>query len=154
MMNAIDRLRTLRVADVMSRGVIVISSEQSMADVARNFVEHDVIAAPVIDEQGRCVGFFSAADYLRRQLPSKEKSQESAPKAAVSRYMTCHVLWISPGESLLKAARMMCDQHVHRLPVINDEGRVVGIISTMDIVAALINAIDEMNAASFQGMDF
>ena len=100
------------------------------------------------------MGFFSAADYLRRQLPSREESQESAGKAAVSRYMTCHVHWISPGESLLKAAKVMCDQHVHRLPVINDEDRVVGIISTMDIVAALINAIDEMNATNFKGMDF
>jgi CBS domain-containing protein len=63
--------------------------------------------------------------------------------------MSKRVHSLLPGESLLKAARTMCEQHLHRLPVVDDEGRVVGIISTMDIVAAVVNAVDEMNATNF-----
>ena len=64
-MNALDRLRMLCVADVMTRNVVTLASQQSMLEVARKFVEHDVVAAPVINEHGQCVGFFSAADFLR-----------------------------------------------------------------------------------------
>jgi len=157
-MNALDRLRMLCVADVMTRNVVTLSSHQSMLEVARRFVEYDVVAAPVIDEHGRCVGFFSAADFLRRELKLRQESaapEGAAPPAAahqapVSRFMSGSVQSLLPGEPLVRAARMMCDQHLHRVPVVNDEGRVVGIISTMDLVAALLNALDEMEVARLQ----
>jgi len=151
MIDAVGRLRMLRVADVMTRDVIVVSAHQPVLDVARNFTEHDVTAAPVVDESGRCVGFFSSADSLRRALPQgrTEPAAESTSPALVDRFMTRDVCTVSPGASLLEAARLMCNEHLHRLPVVDDNERVVGIISTMDIVAALSNAIDEMDAASF-----
>ena len=149
MIDAIERLRALSVADVMTRDVIVVSCRQTLLDVARNFTEHDVTAAPVVDDDGRCVGFFSSADSLRRELPLS--LQTTPPRdndpLCVERYMTADVRTILPGESLLAAARLMCRRHLHRLPVVDDDGRVVGIVSTMDIVAALANAIDEMDAA-------
>jgi CBS-domain-containing membrane protein len=152
MIDALDRLRMLCVADVMTRNVVTLSSQQSMLDVARKFVEHDVVAAPVIDESGRCVGFFSAADFLRRELKLRQQADAGSETAAaaaasaapVSRFMSGTVQSLLPGEPLVKAARMMCEQHLHRVPIVNDDGRVVGIVSTMDIVAALVNAIDEM----------
>lgn len=156
-MNALDRLRMLCVADVMTRNVVTLSSQQSMLDVARKFVEHDVVAAPVVDEQGRCVGFFSAADFLRRELKLRQESAgdgasptPASRPAVVGRFMSSNVQSLLPGEPLVRAARMMCDQHLHRVPVVNDEGRVVGIISTMDLVAALLNALDEMDVARCQ----
>jgi CBS domain-containing protein len=156
MMNALDRLRMLRVADAMSRSVVTVSSKQTMLDVARKFVEHDVVAAPVVEDDGRCVGFFSAADLLRRELKVRQESatadaatDQTAGQAEVHRFMSKKVHSLLPGESLLKAARTMCEQHLHRLPVVDDQGRVVGIISTMDIVAAVVNAVDEMNATTF-----
>ena len=149
MIDAIERLRALRVADIMTRDVIVVSCHQSLLDVARNFAEHDVTAAPVVDGDGRCVGFFSSADALRRELPlsQRETASQDPARTRVDRYMTGDVHTVLPGESLLTAARLMCHRHLHRLPVVDDDGRVVGIISTMDIVAALANAIDEMDAS-------
>ena len=157
-MNALDRLRMLCVADVMTRNVVTLASQQSMLEVARKFVEHDVVAAPVINENGQCVGFFSAADFLRRELKLRQEASNAdgtsatstAHQAVVSRFMSSSVQSLLPGEPLVRAARMMCEQHLHRVPVVNDEGRVVGIISTMDLVAALLNALDEMEVARFQ----
>ena len=116
------------------------------------------MAAPVINENGQCVGFFSAADFLRRELKLRQESPNAegtsatsaAHQAVVSRFMSSSVQSLLPGEPLVRAARMMCEQHLHRVPVVNDEGRVVGIISTMDLVAALLNALDEMEVARFQ----
>lgn len=153
MNNALDRLRMLCVADVMTRNVVTLYSQQSMLDVARKFVEHDVVAAPVVDERGRCVGFFSAADFLRRELKLRQEAvvgdqgmlHQSGQASEVHRFMSSTVQSLRPGEPLVKAARMMCEQHLHRVPVVDDQGRVVGIVSTMDVVAALINALDEMD---------
>ena len=158
MFNALDRLHTLRVADVMARDVVTLAAQHTMLDVARRFVEHDVVAAPVTDNVGRCVGFFSAADFLRRELRARCEAsdqgvkpvQETDEQASVSRFMSDQVHSISPGESLLAAARMMFEDHLHRLPVVDDDGHVVGIISTMDIVAALVNAIDEAETSRFR----
>ena len=157
MTSALERLRSLCVADVMTRDVVQIAPQESMLEVARKFVEYDVTAAPVTDANRRCVGFFSAADFLRGELHLRQKAslQEERPSdealgaREVSRYMSSNLRSFSPQESLLSAARFMCEHHLHRLPVVDDDGGVVGIISTMDVVAALVNAIDEMEAAYY-----
>jgi CBS domain-containing protein len=129
-----------------------------MLDVACRFVEHDVTGAPVTDEEGRCVGFFSTADFLRRELRARQESPDGsdgdplAKQAEVGRFMSDSVTTIKPGEPLLSAARLMCENHLHRLPVVDDSGHIVGILSTMDIVAALVNAIDEMDSSHFPGL--
>ena len=58
---------------------------------------------------------------------------------------------IAADASLLEAGRVMCAAHVHRIPVLDGE-RVVGIVSTMDIVAAMVNVVDELDTN--QPMDF
>ena len=96
---------------------------------------------------------FSARELKLRQEASNAdgaSATSAAHQAVVSRFMSSNVQSLLPGEPLVRAARMMCEQHLHRVPVVNDEGRVVGIISTMDLVAALLNALDEMEVARFQ----
>ena len=157
MTSAMQRLRSLCVADVMTRDVVQVSPQDSMLDVARKFVEYEVTAAPVTDANRRCVGFFSAADFFRGELhlgqrPSlhADRPPEEAPGTRlVSRYMSSNLRSFLPQESLLSAARFMCEHHLHRLPVVDDQGCIVGIVSTMDVVAALVNAIDEMEAANY-----
>src|SRR5262245_36593457 len=64
---ALDRLESLRVGDVMNREVISVSAAQHMIAASPGVVEHGISGAPVIDEQGRCVGVISAADFVRRE---------------------------------------------------------------------------------------
>ena len=162
---AIDRLRTLKVSDVMAKNVVVVSVNQTMEEAARQFTSNDISSAPVIDEQGRCVGMLSAADYLKRDCPRQEQGgtptampghslvrdesngslQIVAARDTVNCYMSSAVQSIAADTSLLKAGRMMCTAHLHRVPVLDGE-RVVGIVSTMDIVAAMLNAVDELDA--------
>jgi len=141
---AIERLRTLRVADVMTRPVIPVSREWTLERAAAAFGEHKISAAPVVDGEGACVGILSATDLLRR-VAEAESGVGKRPRA--SDYMSSGVQAVAPDAPLLLAARMMCLQHLHRLPVLDHENRPVGIISCMDVVAALVNAMDEMKMA-------
>jgi CBS domain-containing protein len=133
---AVDRLMTLKVKDVMTRKVICVAKNQPLSDAAGLFLEKGISGAPVIDEHGRCVGVLSAIDYVRRAHALRRVGGE----------MSSGVRSVQPEQTLLTAARIMCEKHVHRLPVLNLDGKPVGLITSMDVVAALVNAIDEREA--------
>jgi CBS domain-containing protein len=140
MFPVIDRLKRLRVRDVMSRRVIEVSANQTMSEAAQAFAQSDVSSAPVVDDQGRCIGMLSAADFIKRD---GRKNGDM-----VRGYMSAALHSVAAGESLLQAARVLSANHIHHLPVLEDE-RPIGVVSTMDIVAALINAVDEMDVRKY-----
>lgn len=157
---ALDRLRMLKVRDLMSRTVIEVSANQTMAEAARAFAQSDVSSAPVIDDHGRCVGMLSAGDFMKRDSPHDSDDMGrheltrrgpddgfaiESPSDMVSGYMTGAVQSVAADASLLQAARAMCAEHIHHLPVLEGE-RAIGVVSTMDIVAALVNSVDEVEA--------
>lgn len=159
MFPGISRLKTLRVRDAMCPNVIEVSANQTMGEAARAFAASGVSSAPVIDDQGRCVGMLSAADFIKRDCPqcggmSRHELTQRGPDDSfaiesstdmVSGYMSTAVQSVALDESLLQAARVMCAEHIHHLPVLEAD-RPVGVVSTMDIVAALINTVDEVEA--------
>jgi CBS domain-containing protein len=145
--SAADRLITLKVKDAMTRQVICVSRDQTLADAARVFVEKGISGAPVVDPAGVCVGMLSAADYVRREDADRQSPGTSTARDCVGHEMSPRPLSIRPEQTLLTAARMMCNQHVHRLPVLNASGHVEGLITSMDVVAALVNAMDEREAS-------
>lgn len=154
---AIDRLRSLKVADLMSRTIVTVGAHQPMADVARVFLEHEISAAPVIDEYDRFVGILTATDFLKRDadadqhaLRTRDADQhweitDPGPDMPSS-FMTRAVQTVSGEDGILRAALIMSTEHIHRLPVLDSEQRVIGIISTMDITAAVVNIIDELDS--------
>lgn len=159
-----DRLSTLRVADVMNREVVSVPSSVSMDEAANRMSAHGVTSAPVVDDQGRCVGVLSAADFLRRDRrgdqtnlgralggsehrlarPTDEPlSIERIEYCDVHRHMTTAVQTIRGDAAVIDAARMMCNAHLHRLPVLDNIGRPIGVVSSLDLVSAMMNAMDE-----------
>jgi CBS-domain-containing membrane protein len=149
--SALDRLISLTVADVMSRDVISVGADVELAEAAHLFNQRGIAAAPVVDPQGACIGILSSTDVMRvlwttEQEAATADSQPASewPRRTAAEFMTSAVQSVAPSESLLQAARMMCAQHVHRLLVLDHRGKPVGVISTMDIVAALLQALDEV----------
>jgi CBS domain-containing protein len=143
---AVDRLMTLKVKDVMTRRVICVAKDQYLSAAAGLFLEKGISGAPVVDEKGRCVGMLSAIDYVRRAHALRTEPDGDATAERVGEEMSSGVRSVQPEQTLLTAARIMCEKHVHRLPVLNLEGKPVGLITSMDVVAALVNAIDEREA--------
>ena len=158
MWTAINRLLSLKVSDVMSRSIVELSATQGMDEAAAVFATHHVSSAPVIDKQGCCIGILSATDFLRRSCEADNRNAESqvlteqdpggASKCCptgdlVGAYMTDAVQSVAPHQPLLNAARIMCVDHIHHLPVI-EEHHVLGVVSTMDVIAAVLNAIEEV----------
>jgi CBS-domain-containing membrane protein len=163
----IDRLQTLRVADAMCDRIVEVPTYKTMAEAARVLADHHVSAAPVVDDHGRCVGLISTADFVKCVAELSDEAQPHKPAMRgdagdwtacadatghvvpphdepVARYMTAAVQTITAEAPLVTAARMMCAQHYHRLLVLDGTGRPAGVISTMDVVAALVHLADEV----------
>jgi CBS domain-containing protein len=130
-----------------------------MSDAAKAFAENEIGSAPVVDESGRCIGMLSVADFMKcncpqrgdtePRTPTRDRANDcpstESPSDMVNSYMTTAVHSVSAAESLLQAARLMSAEHIHHLPVL-DGPRPIGVVSTMDVVAALINAVEEVEA--------
>jgi CBS-domain-containing membrane protein len=144
MNSAIERLLSLRVADVMHRNVMTVSADTTMTEAAQSFLRREVSGAPVVDQREQCVGILSAVDFVRRAVqgcPSRAANRSGEDH--VRTYMSPSVRSIGADATLIDAARSMCGKHIHRLPVLDREGTVVGVISSLDLVAAVVHAIEE-----------
>lgn len=141
-MNAIERLESLTVGDVMTEMVVQVGAHQTMGEVARTMRKHHVSLVPVVDEQGRAVGVISAYDFVLREAEPAEDS----PDLAADR-MTPSIRAVAPHDTLLEAARILFSEHLHRLPVLDGRGRPRGVVSTMDVISALVKSVEEMQAA-------
>ncbi len=139
-----ERLRNLLVGDVMAKNVVTVREDQLLAEVAESLCKKGIPGAPVVDANGICVGMITSVDFMRRQGSDSADAPWSPPvNEAVGHLMTRGARTVAPGTSLLDAARMMCDGHIHRLPVTDPTGQLVGILTSLDVVAALVNAEDE-----------
>lgn len=153
MNSAIERLISLRVRDAMNRPVVQVSQQDSLLQAARTFCEKSISGAPVVDAQQRCVGILSANDFVKCLAGHDDIAVEDCARSAgelaavghhpVSQHMTPQVRSIAADETLLTAARLMCEEHIHRLPVLDAQSRVVGMLTSLDIVAGLVQAVEE-----------
>ena len=145
----LDRLRGLRVADVMSRSVVAIPSHATLCNAAETLTGGGASGGPVVDESGRCIGMLSSRDYLRhyaagcQAVAAPGSACASAETTYAADLMASAVQSIEAGASLLRAARIMCMQHVHRLVVLDERSAPVGVLTTLDIVSALLAVADE-----------
>lgn len=140
-----NRLRSLRIDDVMNHAVVRVSESSTMEEIAEHLRQHDVSSAPVVDGNGSCVGMISASDFLKRDARIAAGENIAPADDLVGNHMAKGVQSIGLNELMLKAAVIMCATHLHHLPVMDDDQQLVGVISTMDIAAAVVNAIDEMD---------
>jgi len=157
-----------KVSDVMRTKVLTISPDKLLPDLERKLLSSRVGALPVVDSDGHVVGIVSRSDVVRQLCLERslgeamadayrshaddrfaEEAQrdvggvigERMERLAVREVMIRDVLTVEPGMSLAKAAQLMVDRHVHRLPVVQD-GRLVGIVSSLDLARVVAESPD------------
>jgi len=117
-----------RVSDVMTAIVGVIDDSSTVKEAAETLADLGVTGAPVVKDE-RVVGVVSHTDLLI-----------AADDAPVTDVMTETVYAVRPGDSVLLAARLMVEQRIHRVIVVNEAGDMHGVLSSIDALAALTNA--------------
>jgi CBS-domain-containing membrane protein len=141
--------KTMRVRDIMTTEVITLVASTSLDDAARSLTYHQVTGAPVL-EHGRIVGVVSKSDLVD---PRHRSSGDAKP--IVRDAMTRIVHAVRPGDPAMAAVRLMVDQSVHRAVVVDDKGKLAGIVSPMDVLRALArgDAVQENDPAFLDRQD-
>lgn len=141
-------MRHATVESVMTSPVVLVSPETGFREIVTLLSEYDITGVPVVDPEGRPLGVVSEADLLRTLaaqedpgslLPAPE-SPQAGPNGEVTAadLMTGQPVCTSPGTSVVAAARTMSRHGLKRLPVLDEEGRVVGMVSRGDLLRVFL----------------
>jgi CBS-domain-containing membrane protein len=156
-------LLALTARDLMMGDVVTIPRDMGMQAAARCLEQMHVSGAPVIDEQGRCVGVLSSGDFVaccaaNRTRCAKHRAEAHCGPCTFSDCVGSEWQMVNPAENveglvrdhmtpgpvtarpetpLAQLAQMMVGAHVHRLIIVDAQNRPLGIVSTTDIVAAV-----------------
>lgn len=151
-------MKNWNVDDVMTTGVVSVDQAASYRNVVDLLMEHHFSAVPVIDAFGRVVGVVSEADLLRKieyagdDEPRLFESRRRRGDRAKAKSRTAGDLMSTPpvlvprGTSIAAAARLMDKESVKRLPVVDDSGRLLGIVSRSDLLKVHLRRDDEILA--------
>jgi CBS-domain-containing membrane protein len=140
MIDSIDRFLATSVGDIMSHDVISVRDDETMTSAAGVLTNNRISGVPVVDQFDHCVGVLSSADYKRYcQQDSDSAEPGELSRHAVAEFMTSPAITLSPQASLMDAGFLMCNRHIHRLPVADEAGLLVGMLSALDVVASMVH---------------
>lgn len=128
----------MRVAELMQQPVVTVELDTPVREAVVALTDDHISAVPVIDRTGRMVGVVSSTDILTAEAEAADDTARENLFAAtpVRDIMTARPLTVTPETDVKDAAQQMLYAEVHRLFVV-DEDRVVGVLSTSDIVRAV-----------------
>ncbi|MEU0372703.1 CBS domain-containing protein [Streptomyces sp. NPDC006283] len=120
-------MRQRSVADLMTPEAVTVQRGTTFKEIARLLDEYDITAVPVVDDAHRPLGVVSEADLLHGRISGSGGD-------TADDLMTSPAVVAQPQWSAVDAARVMEDRHIKRLPVVDDQGRLIGVISRSDLL--------------------
>ncbi|MFB2877434.1 CBS domain-containing protein [Floridanema aerugineum] len=151
------------VADVMSRDPISVRPETPLQEAIKIMAQRRISGLPVVDQAGKLVGVISETDLMWRETgvtppayimildsviylenPARyDRDLHKALGQTVGEVMTKDsLITTEPDQPLQKAAQLMHDKNIRRLPVIDDAGQIIGILTRGDIIRAMAASQD------------
>ncbi|MEU3403615.1 CBS domain-containing protein [Streptomyces sp. NPDC006670] len=129
------------VEDVMTHAVISVDRGTAFKDIVESLRMWNVSALPVLDHHGQVVGVVSEADLLL-----KPQDTETARDTTAERLMTRPAVTVTKDATIPTAARLMARRHLKRLPVVDGDGRLVGVVSRGDLLKVFLRPDEDIGA--------
>ncbi|MCB5180864.1 CBS domain-containing protein [Streptomyces antimicrobicus] len=134
-------MKHIKVADLMTDEVVSVASGTAFKEVAKLLVQHDISGVPVVDDEDRVVGVVSQTDLLAHPAPlPRTGAQDGAPVPArtAGDLMSAPAVTVRAEEAAADAARLMTRRGIERLPVVDVEDRLVGIVTRRDLLRLFV----------------
>ncbi len=150
------------VAEIMDREPASVSPDDGIKQVIDVMQTRDLPGVPVVDEVHKVIGIITDSDLVISDeksdfhlphyisimggivfLESTKHFEERAKKAfaaTASDMMTANPITVKPDDPVERAGKLISDSTHNRLPVVDDEGRLVGVVTRVDVLAALTGA--------------
>jgi CBS domain-containing protein len=147
------------VADIMERDPIAVGRDDDVESVIRVLREHELPGVPVVNGSGKLRGIITENDLILRDeqadlhlphhldimggviyLESMKHFEERIKKAFASKaedMMTADPITVTPDAPVEEAAKLIAKRKHNRLPVVDDDGRLVGVVTRLDVLDAI-----------------
>lgn len=138
----------MHVIEVMTTDVLTAAPDTPLKEVARVLTARGISGLPVVDDDGRVLGVVSEADILAKERrpragrPARDlpDPRQKADARTAGEAMTAPAITITAGHRVDAAAALMLDCSVNRLPVVDADGRLAGIVTRADLVRAFASS--------------
>ncbi|SCG85108.1 CBS domain-containing protein [Methanobacterium congolense] len=159
----------MKIEDAMEVNVVKFKSTDKIVDVTQVLRNNKISGAPVVNEENHVIGILSEGDIMRMlefhspkinlilpapldliELPVKMKHEmdelaedmERASSVLIGDIMTKKVVTISKDAQIADAAELMDSHHIKRLPVVDENHKLIGIVTRGDIIGAMVKGND------------
>jgi CBS-domain-containing membrane protein len=148
--HALERLgQSVTAKDIMTKTVISVNSDTSLIETARRMAENAISGLPVINEKQVVIGVISEKDFFQKMgakdsvsfmgvvvecLSNKGCLAMPIREKLAADIMTSPAIIAHLHTSISELSSILTDNHINRVPVVNDEGKLLGIVSRGDLV--------------------
>jgi len=139
-----------KVGSVMTTDVTTVGPDTPFKAVAVLLATWNVSGAPVVDDDGLVLGVVSQGDLLEREAPhgllkrGSRQAKRKAGAAFVADLMTKPAIVVRADDDVTVAANLLEEHHFHRLPVVDEEGKLVGVVSRSDLLRVFLRTDREI----------
>jgi CBS domain-containing protein len=135
-------VKNISIKEIMTSEVISVSPNDNMTVVDEIFKKNNIHHVPVIDDDGKVVGLVSSTDYNKilntftffANKKSEEYNHAVLRSLLVEDVMTKHVATLQYDATVTVAAGIFSENLFHAIPVVDEEGMLVGIVTTFDLL--------------------
>jgi CBS domain-containing protein len=147
-----------KVSDVMTASVVTVDRITPYKEIARLLAEHRISGMPVLKLGREVVGVVTEADLLAAQASTARRlhaaasgrswwpHREQHAALTAGELMTTPAITIGPHATVPAAARLMNTHHIRRLPVVDDQGSLIGVVSRRDLLSVFLRPDDDIAA--------
>ena len=132
------------VRDVMTTDVVTVRPDTPYRVIAAMFREHRVSGFPVTDGDGKVIGVVSESDLLALAAGHHHRGHHADGQATAGDLMAHPAMTIGPDDLVQTAARVMHSHRLQRLPVVDREGQLEGIVSRSDVLSVFHRSDEEI----------
>ena len=119
----------IKVKEIMTRNVITVKPDEPVRMAVEKMVQNDVECLPVVQDEGKLVGLITFRDIVVKAVHKFNFDQNLKVKdIMVQRVVTC-----LPQDTILEVVKLMKNKRLRRLPVVNTQGKLVGIVTNFDL---------------------
>ena len=132
------------VRDIMTTGVVTVRPDTPYRKVAAMFREHRVSGFPVTGDDGKVAGVVTETDLLALAAGRHHRGHRAAGQATAGDLMSHPAVTVSPDDLVKTAAGLMHKHRLQRLPVVDRDGRLAGIVSRSDVLSVFQRSDEEI----------
>ncbi|MFI9152447.1 CBS domain-containing protein [Streptomyces sp. NPDC053367] len=142
-------MRTRIIGEVMTTDVVRVRPRTPFKELVRLLDQHRIGGLPVVDGDDKVVGVVSATDLVRGRAPRADRwpgrtPTHKIPGVVAAELMSTPAITVHPEQSVPDAARLMERQSIARLPVVDEEDRLVGIATRRDLLRVFLRTDEDI----------